>query len=274
MRLTAWRHHGSVRAAARVGGWQTWIGFYDPTQFLGYVRDGTTTHLAATHLEPVRLSQIFWKDILMNKTDLQRLAVAVGALSEAYRQPITEATIRAYAMGLDDLPIASIESAVRRAFREKKFMPTVSELRELAGDVHCSLADRAIRAWATVERAVVQHGAYRSVTFDDPVVNATIRSLGGWQKCCETPESEFDTFLRSAFLKHYEGLARTGVSDELAAPHIGIFDAENGMRGYGTRQPLLISTGLPPLVTHQPRQSARQVIAPDAAALTHDIGRM
>jgi hypothetical protein len=143
------------------------------------------------------------------------------------------------------LDAADIKRAVETALRQSKFMPTPAELRQLAGGL--SLADRAQQAWLVAEQAVRVHSSYRTVWFDDAVINATIRSLGGWVTFCTTETSEFDTFVRQRFLATYEALARSGVGKELAGPLPGEFDQQNGLHGFREQEIRRIACGLPPL---------------------------
>lgn len=173
-----------------------------------------------------------------------RIAFLVTILAETYRQKISKATIEAYRIGLRDLPIEAIDRAVQAAIRTSRFMPTPSELRELAGET--SPADRAILAWAALGKAVVRIGPYRSPDFDDPIINATVRSLGGWERVCSLGVEEFDKWLQKDFLRTYEAFARTGVGDEQGAPLIGIAERHNRAIGYDRPQDHAeVRTGLP-----------------------------
>jgi len=69
----------------------------------------------------------------MTPADRPRFALLIAALVLPFRQDITEMLIEGYWLGLDDLPLADVERAVKRAARESKWMPSVAELRELAG---------------------------------------------------------------------------------------------------------------------------------------------
>lgn len=182
--------------------------------------------------------------------------MAVGALAEAFNRQASDAMVRAYAIGLEGLTAQQIESAAAAALRSCRFMPTPAELRELAGEIRVS--DRAEIAWAAFERAVRIQGGYRSVCFDDPAINATVISLGGWKSCCEMPAKEFDQFLRPKFLKAYEAAVRTRSG---AGALTGMFAAHNASHGVSgdPRAPktVLIVTGLPaapglPLLTDVP----------------------
>lgn len=180
----------------------------------------------------------------MTTKDETRFRAAITALAEAYRQTITPATLHAYLLGLDDLSIDAIEGAVRKALRTCRFMPAPIELRELSGEV--AGGNRAVMAWDCFSRAVVEHGGYKSVVFDDPVLNATVRNLGGWQRCCELPAEEFDKWLRKDFLGAYQSLAAAGAGSTDMLP--GIFARENAITGKHhepSERMVVVQTGLP-----------------------------
>ena len=113
----------------------------------------------------------------------------------------------------------------------------------MSGEVRDS--DRAVLAWSVVERSVGTVGAYRSPDFDDALINATIRSLGGWERVCGTDPRDFDTHLRREFLRSYEAIARAGIGPEACGPLVGFFERENALRGFERDSGRRIATGLP-----------------------------
>jgi hypothetical protein len=138
-------------------------------------------------------------------------------------------------------------------------MPTPAELRELAGEL--KLTDRAEIAWAVFERAVTQQGGFRSVCFNDPAINATVLSLGGWEPLCSMPAHEFDAFLRPKFLKAYEANCRAGRG---AGALSGGFAKENSLGGHQSPAVVLIDCGLPalqglPLLTHEDTKPKKSI---------------
>lgn len=62
-----------------------------------------------------------------------RLGKMLGVLVANYRGELTDLQREAYVMGLADIDMDTLAKAGMRALRECKFMPTVAELRELAG---------------------------------------------------------------------------------------------------------------------------------------------
>lgn len=180
----------------------------------------------------------------MATSDRERRAQCVTILAEAYRQKISPATLAAYEMALDDVPPAALEGAVRAALKSCKFMPNAAELRELAGGK--TTAESALIAWAAVDRATSEVGGYKSPNFLDPVVNAVIRNMGGWERFCTATVTEFDTWLRKEFLRCYELIAKRGVGDDEGAPLVGLHEKTNRLNGYlGQETSVDIAVGLP-----------------------------
>ena len=183
-----------------------------------------------------------------------RFRNAIAGMALTFRRDVAEVLFDGYWMGLSDLPIEATEHAVQRAIRSCKFMPTVAELRELSGEL--TPEARALRAWDLFNRAVATHGIWRSVDFDDPVVNATVRSLGGWQATYEV--DDWDTFYRHRFLKTYQTLAVTGISASAALPLGGLSESQ--------KAPDLIECNMPPhppgIVPALPHTPARRLASP------------
>lgn len=179
----------------------------------------------------------------MQKNQQAEFVTAIQALASAFRIEPSEAMFEGFWLALDDLELAAVRGAVKRALRECKFMPSANELRQLAGEMRPE--HRAVAAWDAFEAAVTRIGGYRSVTFDDPFINATIRSLGGWQRLCEMNPEQFDTFLRKDFERIYQALYQSGISEDRAAPLLGIHASDAARDGGQLPAPVQVRTGLP-----------------------------
>lgn len=170
---------------------------------------------------------------------VERLA-ALKALAIAFRQDISPEFIVAYNdMGLADVPTEALKLAIGRAVQQCKFMPSVAELRDLCGYGAEKLSDAAQAAWDSLERAAVKIGYYGSPNFRDPLVNAAVRSLGGWMRLMDIRDGEegakpadWDTWTRKRFQEAYERFARNGASPDMTAPLIGFSNATNAANGH------------------------------------------
>lgn len=126
----------------------------------------------------------------------------ITKLHVALQKSVDEMTLEVYSEALEDIPMATLRQTVHAAIRTAKFMPTVGELRILAGfDV--TGGNRAIAAFAELAKAVSRHGPYKTIRFNDPLMNQTIQDLGGWVRVCETPDSVWYDFFRKRFIETY-----------------------------------------------------------------------
>ena len=167
-----------------------------------------------------------------NDADATRFSQLLSALAVTFGKEADTPMFIGYEMALDDLPLDAIDRAVRRAIRECKFMPSGSELRELAGAAgEVKASDRSIVAYGAACRAVQSVGGYQAVSFDDPLANAAVRNMGGWERFCDWPTDEMQWRQRD-FCRHYEALSASGISGELAAPLPGICDGQNAAGGF------------------------------------------
>lgn len=202
----------------------------------------------------------------MNETFDEVVVEHVAALATAFGKQADEATYLAYSLGLGGLSIAQVKSAVARALRASKFMPSPAELRELAGEV--SAKARAVLAWDAVKRAIELNGAYRTVEFDDPAINASLLSLGGWPFICEASTADLDKHHAARFEKIYMAFLQRGAVPS-SGPLLGLFDRENVARGYKPQEVRRIETGLPVDVKVISSQSKNQA---SIEHLTKNIG--
>ncbi|TDI18400.1 MAG: phosphohydrolase [Acidobacteria bacterium] len=86
----------------------------------------------------------------------------------------------------------------------------------------------ALLAWTEVEEAVSSVGRYETVQFTDPVINATIRALGGWISLCDQNLDE--PWMQKEFERRY--LAYSEVGAGLNEPLPGLLQIQNkGHRG-------------------------------------------
>lgn len=137
----------------------------------------------------------------MIESDRPKLTVHVAAMLLAFRCEASEPALLGYWIGLNDLPIDAVIFAIGRAIRELDHAPAPVEIRRLAGED--TGEQRAIRAWNAALSAIGL-GSYKHVDFEDCVINATIRNLGGWPTFLSRfADAESEKWLRIEFLKAY-----------------------------------------------------------------------
>lgn len=169
------------------------------------------------------------------------VAKCIGMLAETFGRTASGPMIDGYRIGLTGLSPQAVKHATAFALQKCKFMPSSAELREMAGEIKSE--DRAELAWLAFDSAISQHSVYKTLIFDDPVINAVVRSLGGVGFIIEMTDEDYQ-FLRARFLKAYVAMARSGVNGDAVEPMIGYFDRVNGA---DAKSIVHIKTGLPPL---------------------------
>jgi hypothetical protein len=159
--------------------------------------------------------------------DRQRFVQLMGMLGETFRVELGELALQGYWVALSDLDPEAFDGAVETAVRTLDRFPMPKTLREL---VEGKPDDRAIVAWESVKRALATHGVYRSVDFEDRIINAAVRSLGGWTRLGQRSAADFDVWAKKEFIAAYGAFASRGVSEDQAAPLPGLAEAANGLR--------------------------------------------
>jgi hypothetical protein len=212
-------------------------------------------------------------------TDDEKFAMAITALAESYRQKVTPGLFHGYRMGLAGLSAADIERACALALQKCKFMPVPAELRELAGTGGESYDSMAERAFHVLDKAVSQLGGDRSVNFHDGAINAAVRLLGGWQKCCDQPREEFEKWYRKDFLKTYVNICRNGAGEEMRRYLGGRIEKENAkwigrkLRSGLTYEPGMFGSGVEAvIVDYVPALPAPEPKLQIESAIRDEIG--
>ena len=169
----------------------------------------------------------------------------MALLIEAFHAEVSELGMHAYWITVQDFSSSDWSLAVRRALRESRFMPRASELRDYAQEI--SSDDRALAAWDEVRRAISQHGVYQSIDFEDRIINAAIRGMGGWRRVCMLPAEDFAVWGRKEFERQYVTFARRGLSfeSEQAAPLDGIIAQQNVALGLDGPPPRRVAATTP-----------------------------
>ncbi len=146
---------------------------------------------------------------------------AVTALAEMFGRKMTRPAVKLYVAALNCLDDKQVERAAVTAAEGRKFMPTPSELIELARTGGVSYEAQAAVSWEELERALNAN----QPSLMSPITAAVARQLGGFASLREIPLKEFSTWKRKDFLASYTTLSKenperlaaiTGPSSEIA----------------------------------------------------------
>lgn len=117
-----------------------------------------------------------------------------------------------------------------------QFLPRPADVVRMMGGTS---KDSALIAWAKVDKAVRDAGAYSTVVFDDPLIHRAIDELGGWIWLCGQPTDEWH-FVEKRFCDHYRAYKARGEVPAYPKKLLGRYDAQNLPLGYEEQKPVVI----------------------------------
>lgn len=134
----------------------------------------------------------------MEKKDYSEfLRIMVGLSEVLGPKELSEVMLQIYWKTLKPLTLEQFKKAADIVASQNKFFPRPAEfLMSVTPDIET----KAIVAFDRVMDAM-SIGTYETVTFDDPAINATIHSMGGW---IEFGQKEPNEWLRKDFQKYYQ----------------------------------------------------------------------
>jgi hypothetical protein len=166
-------------------------------------------------------------------------AEMMTSLGEYYGKTVSPSLISMYWQGLEKYDLAALREAFNRHVNNPdtgQFMPKIADVSRMLGGTS---NDRALGAWAKVDKAVRHVGTYRSVAFDDPIIHRVIVEMGGWIALGTKTDDEWP-FIAKEFENRYRGYAMRGERPEYQPVLLGISDAHNAKEGFKKEEPMLI----------------------------------
>lgn len=140
----------------------------------------------------------------MTDDDKQKFMALLLPMSAVFGVEMPKEQVIGYWIALKPiLTIDEFEKAVGVSMQTLKWMPKPVEL------INLVKPSRAMMAWEVF--AKVSRGYLRnSINFQDPLINAVARSLGGLSEVSKVPSDKFYAFVRKEFLDSYRELERDG----------------------------------------------------------------
>lgn len=134
--------------------------------------------------------------------------LALCPAAKIHAAPDGVGTVEVYQALLVDLPFQAAMAAVTAVAKTHRFptvLPSVAEIREATLTLTHGARRPGGDAWGDVLRAVRRFGAYRTPSFDDPLVARAVAALS-WREICTSENQAAD---RARFVELYDQLAAT-----------------------------------------------------------------
>lgn len=175
----------------------------------------------------------------MKNDDKPQFAALMGALSEYYNRDISDALIGMYWQGLEHYELAAVREALNRHMQNTdtgQFFPKIADIgKMLSGTSN----DRALLAWAKVDKALRHIGPYQTVAFDDALIHRVLQDMGGWISLGMQTDDEWP-FVAKEFENRYRGFSLRNERPDYPKSLIGLAEANNQKEGFGIEPPVLI----------------------------------
>lgn len=175
----------------------------------------------------------------MVDADKVEFAKLMVELSEYYAKPMSDGVIGMYWQGLVQYDLAAVHEAANRHAANPdtgQFMPKIADFKRMLGG---STQDKALIAWAKVDRTIRQVGTYQSVVFDDPLIHRVVQDMGGWIAMGQKTEDDWPHVARE-FENRYRGYSMRSERPAYPAILIGVAEAHNAKGGFMIDPPVLI----------------------------------
>ncbi len=176
----------------------------------------------------------------MTKQDLQDLTSMLTALAEMYGKPkLSDFVVSLWCKAMQGYSIEAIRAAFSAHVQNPdngQFMPKPADIIRLIGGTN---QDKAMIAWAKVDKAVRLIGTYADVVFDDPLIHAVVTDMGGWIALGQKNDDEWP-FIAKEFETRYRSYAMRQETPLCQPVLTGIANAHNSRNGYQLSAPVLI----------------------------------
>ncbi|MEE9451744.1 MAG: DUF6475 domain-containing protein [Gammaproteobacteria bacterium] len=147
-----------------------------------------------------------------DKADKAHFAALITKKMVIYKEKLNSCLLQEYWQALQAYPLSELERAWDAHICDPdhgQFPPKPADLiRHISG----SHQTQARLAWAKVIAAIKQIGSYSSVTFDDPLIHAVLKTMGGWVQLCASTYYELAQHAQT-FQCHYSDLLKNRPPD-------------------------------------------------------------
>jgi hypothetical protein len=163
----------------------------------------------------------------MENEDLEPFSAVLKATAVMYDKQLSDMLVALYWKSLQSLTLDQVKQGISAHIANPEhgqFIPKPADIMR----AFVRKPKEALIAWSQVERAMNDQGYYSTVQFEDGVINAVIKDMGGWMKMCE---ADIGTpWTQKEFERRYEIYQREGISYN--HPLIGFFEYDNSAKGF------------------------------------------
>ena len=143
-----------------------------------------------------------------NKAQFKEMLTASWGL---YGKTLTPQMLTLFWESLKKYEISEISGAISRHTVNPDTGQFAPKPADIVKYIEGSSDDMSLKAWSKVEETIRRKGVYvEGLVFDDPIIHAVLKDMGGWVQMCATPTEQDLHFQSIEFCKRYKGFMYRG----------------------------------------------------------------
>ena len=187
---------------------------------------------------------------MWTERERQEFVNLMTAAAENYGKPISGVYMDMLIRTLQRYPFRLVKEAIEYHMTHSPYMIKLNDFVDYINRRGLTPEEAAEMAWSEVREAISRIGGYQSIKFRDPVINATIRQMGGWTALCDMDMDQLEN-AKWDFRRLYTAFLKQG-----KVPEVGYLpgraEQANSEAGY--------CTALTVMVFGEPRNSHMQLV--------------
>lgn len=191
----------------------------------------------------------------MREEEKPQFAVLITGIGEMYDKSFNPFLLELYWNVLKSYSFEEVKNGVNRYLANADVGMFFPKPADIIAVIEGDSKTKALLAWTKVMSAIKMVGMYNSIVFDDALIHAVIRDMGGWQKLCITKNDDF-SFVGKEFQNRYRWFVNQKPTCH-PSHLIGIAESKNGQSGFNFAPPVLFGD----------EAKAKQVLGVDIKAI-------
>ncbi len=175
----------------------------------------------------------------MNPEDYEAFHEGIIGVMSFYHRDVSRFALDLWWRALSPYDLPAVIDAFNRYVTHPDFGQYPPKPADVVRIISGGTQDRALLAWAKVDRALRCVGPYESVVFDDPLIHRVLHDMGGWISLGRKAETEWPYVARE-FENRYRTFTLRGETPEYLRVMVGIAESENARNRLPIRKPALI----------------------------------
>lgn len=175
----------------------------------------------------------------MNNDEKERFAKMWTAAFEMYGKTATTGMLQLVWGSLQRFELSDIQRALTAHINNPESGQFPPKPADIVKYIEGSSETRSMLAWTKVMKAVRSVGSYEDVIFDDPIIHAVIRDMGGWVDLCSMYDKDVP-FKAREFSKRYEGFSINGGVSDYPKSLAGISNSHNAQANQKLAPPVVV----------------------------------